>query len=142
MTFKLHEQTRDDEFAGIIDCENAGYSEPFNGFWEILRGPSAEELTERQTMWHSLDPSSRWLYVTDEATGQVVGAMEWNIYEENPYADGVPDFPADWWPEDSPLRKISDYVLKEFLKDRPHVMGKPHVRMYPKTSTTSQHNTI
>jgi hypothetical protein len=98
-SLRLHEQKTDDEFAAIIDCENAGYAAPFNGFWEVLKGPTVEGQIERTAQWHRGDTSSRWVYVTDEETGECVGAMEWNFYEENPYAQGVPEMIADWWEE-------------------------------------------
>lgn len=99
MSLKLHELKSDEEFAKIVDVENAGYSEPFNGLWEILKGPSPEELAARQALWHHHGPGSHWLYVTDEDTGEAIGAMEWKVYETNPYEAGPPTLVADWWPE-------------------------------------------
>jgi hypothetical protein len=98
-SFRLHEQKSDDEFEAIVDCENAGYATPFNGFWEVLKGPTVEGLVKRTAQWHRDDKSSRWVYVTEEETGECVGAMEWNFYEENPYAQGAPELIADWWDE-------------------------------------------
>lgn len=50
-------------------------------------------------MWHAHDPTSYWIYATDDDTGEVVGALGWNVYEKNPYEDGVPEIIPEWWPE-------------------------------------------
>jgi hypothetical protein len=38
------------------------------------------------------------MYVTDE-TGEVLGAAQWNVYEENPYAKEVAMLTPYWQPE-------------------------------------------
>lgn len=99
MPVELHELSTDAEFRPIVAAEYEAYSKPFNGFWEILKGPSQEECAGRQLSWHKGDPTSHWLYVADTDTKEVVGAMQWNIHEANPYANGPPALPAYWWPE-------------------------------------------
>ncbi|TVY65724.1 hypothetical protein LSUE1_G009106 [Lachnellula suecica] len=100
MPFTLHEVSRENpDFTKIVPMMHAGYSDPFNGFWEILKGPSLEECVSRYNEWHSHDPTSRWVYLTDDDTGDVVGAMGWNIHEKNPFENGSPEIPAYWWPE-------------------------------------------
>lgn len=99
MVLELHQVTTDTEFGPLVAAEYAGYAQPFNGFWEILKGSTQEETTSRQLSWHKPDPSSHWLYVKDTETQDVVGGMQWNIYETNPYANGPPQLPAYWLPE-------------------------------------------
>jgi hypothetical protein len=102
MSFTLHEVSNDAEFESIMVVANAGYSNPFNGMWEILKGPSMEqsidECASRYALWHRSDPTSHWVYVSD-AGGNVLGAMQWNIHKKNPYEQGATKLPAYWWPE-------------------------------------------
>lgn len=99
MPLKLHELTTDEEFKLVVEVEHEAYCNPFNGFWEMLKGPSQEECYKRQLGWHKHDPSSRWVYVTDEETGKVIGGAEWNFYETNPYVAEQPTLTASWLPE-------------------------------------------
>lgn len=99
MPLELHKLADDAEFPALVDGLWRGYAEPYNGFWEILKGPSQEECTQRYAAWNKADPTGHWLYVTDSETKKVVGAMQWQIFETNPYVNGVPSLPAYWWPE-------------------------------------------
>jgi hypothetical protein len=84
MSIKLHELTTDAEFAPIHAVELEAFSRPFFGFFEVFKGPSSDEFCARQLEWHKGDPSSRWIYVTDEETGEVIAGTQWNIHEEKP----------------------------------------------------------
>lgn len=99
MPFNLHALAHDSEFSLIVPVQNRAYSMPFSGFWEILKGESLEEWDARQKLWHHHDPTSHWIYITEDKTGKVAGAMQWNIHDTNPYGDGAPKLSADWWPE-------------------------------------------
>ncbi|KAI1313259.1 hypothetical protein F5Y03DRAFT_160286 [Xylaria venustula] len=123
---KIHELNTDDEFKSVVEVEHEAYSKPFNGIWEVLKGLSPEECCARQLSWHRNDPSSNWIYVTDESSGDVVGAAQWNIYKENPYANGPPELKAYWFPE-GPLKQVSDQLLGGLVKKRPRYMSKPHL---------------
>lgn len=98
MPLELHELSHHSEFPALIDGLWRDYAEPFNAFWEILKGPSQEECAERYQAWHKADPTGHWLYVTDSDT-KVVDAMEWNIFETNPYSNGALSPPPYWWPQ-------------------------------------------
>ncbi|KAI0179649.1 hypothetical protein GGR52DRAFT_207889 [Hypoxylon sp. FL1284] len=126
MSLKLHELTTDDEFKGVVRVELEAYSKPFNGFWEMLKGTSEDELCARQLSWHRADPSSHWLYVTDEDSGDVVGAMQWNIYEENPYATEKPPLTA-YWITDGLVKDVANAMLMGLVGHRPGSMSKPHL---------------
>ncbi|KAI1416838.1 acyl-CoA N-acyltransferase [Hypoxylon sp. FL1857] len=126
MPLKLHELTTDDEFKAMVAVEHEAYDKPFNGFWEMLKGFSQEEFCARQLSWHRHDPSSHWLYVTDEETGDVVGGIQWNLYETNPYAKEQPALTAYWFPE-GPMRQVGDQLLLGLTTRRPRYMSKPHL---------------
>ncbi|KAF4628030.1 hypothetical protein G7Y89_g10120 [Cudoniella acicularis] len=97
--FKLHELTDNSEFDLIVPAQDKAYNTPFNAFWEMLKGESLEDWDARQKLWHHHNPTSHWIYATDEKTGKAAGAMQWNIHEKNPYEEGAPMLIADWWPE-------------------------------------------
>lgn len=99
MPLCLHELVNDEEFRPVVDVENEAYSNPFNGVWEITKGASLEECCARQLSWHRNDPSSHWLYVTDDETGAVVGGAQWNVHRTNPFAVEKPTKTAYWLPE-------------------------------------------
>ena len=128
MALQLTELTSDAEFPPLMDALYDGYSHPYNGFWKLFKGPSAEECTARFTKAHNADPTSHWIYVTDTTTGQVVGGTQWNIYESNPYTKPLPPFLATWWEEGTVMRKFSDTLLKRFMSGRPKRMNRPHLR--------------
>jgi len=97
MSLKLHELTTEDEFQRVVDVELEAYSKPYNGFWDLLVGASQDEWRARQWSWHTGDPSSHWVYVTDDATGDVIGATNWNIHDtKSPWVEGAPMLTAYW----------------------------------------------
>ena len=100
MSLKLHELSTDAEFGLVCAVETEAFNDPFFGFWHIFYGTSSqEEFCARQLSWHKGDPSSHWIYVTDEETGDVIGGAQWNIYEENPYATETAMLTPYWIPE-------------------------------------------
>ncbi|MCJ1374398.1 hypothetical protein MMC20_005630 [Loxospora ochrophaea] len=127
MALQLHELTSDAEFPALMTCLYDSYSNPYNGFWDIFKGASADECTARFTAWHNSDPTSHWLYVTDTKTGEVIGGTQWNIYKENPFASAPPSLRAYWIEEGTELRAIADQLLSNFLAGRPHRMNRPHL---------------
>ncbi|KAI1134394.1 hypothetical protein F5Y05DRAFT_398628 [Hypoxylon sp. FL0543] len=109
MALKLHELATDNELKAMVAVEHEAYDDPFNGFWEMLKCSSQDEFCARQLSWHRHDPSSHWLYVTDEETGDVVGGIQWNIYGTDPYAKEQPPLTAYWFPE-GPMRQVGDQI--------------------------------
>jgi hypothetical protein len=131
MPLELHELSGETEFPALVDSLWRGYDQPFNGFWEILKGPSKEECIARYQLWHTSDPTSHWLYVKDSETGQVAGAIQWNIFETNPYINGAPSVTADWWPEGmypTTLRLHINTILLNFANRPPQGNSRPTVR--------------
>ncbi|KAI9744830.1 MAG: hypothetical protein M1818_001755 [Claussenomyces sp. TS43310] len=142
MPFSLHKVTADAEFGPIVAVEHEAYSKPYNGLWAILKGPSQEDFCARQLSWHKSDPSSHWLYVTDEGSKEVVGAAGWNIHETNPYANGAPVILANWWPEGN-LKEISDQILAGFFSARPSRTSKAHFLLnYCFVKSTHRHRGV
>ena len=96
MSFQLIEASTAAEMAQLMEALFESYTHPHNGFWDMFKGESDQECTARFNQWREADPSVHWIYVTDTSTGEVVGATQWNIYEENPYATLPPPTTAYW----------------------------------------------
>ncbi|KAH6662600.1 hypothetical protein B0J14DRAFT_286350 [Halenospora varia] len=127
MTFKIHEIPKSSlDFTTILPPIDAGYTTPFNGMWDIWKGPSLTECATRLAQWHNHDPTSLWIYATDDATGEVVGGMGWNVHETDPFAAEGPELKAYWWPEGD-MKEIADQVIEKFVESRPGYMSKPHM---------------
>ncbi|MCJ1311396.1 hypothetical protein MMC25_005067 [Agyrium rufum] len=101
MSFHIIEAKSEEEFSPLIRVEWEAYDTPPNAFWDLLKGPSIEECTQRQWAWHGFDPNSRWLKVVDSASGQVVGGGQWVINREDPFKKPMPSIEATWWPEEN-----------------------------------------
>jgi hypothetical protein len=100
MPLKLHELTTDAEFSAVCKVETEAFNDPFFGFWQVFYGASSQDdFCARQLSWHKGDPSSHWIYVTDEETGDVIGGAQWNIYKEDPSAEEKPMLTPYWLPE-------------------------------------------
>lgn len=99
MSLQISEVQTESEFTEVVAIEHEAYSKPLNGFWEILKGPSASECATRQWSWHTAESGSHWLKVTDSKTGKAVGAAEWIVHESNPFAKPSLPLEAYWWPE-------------------------------------------
>lgn len=102
MPFEVSEVKSLEEFSLLVPVEWESYSTPHNAFWEVLKGPSIEECTQRQWVMHTADPNSHWLKITNE-TGTVIGGGQWVINQENPFKKPMPEIAATWWPEGSNL---------------------------------------
>ncbi|KAK6208253.1 hypothetical protein LQW54_007035 [Pestalotiopsis sp. IQ-011] len=132
MPLKLYHVTTDEIFKSVVEVEIEAYSNPYNGVFEITRGTSQEECCSRQLSWHKSDPSSHWLYVIDEESGQVLGGAQWNIHRSNPYEVAQPMRTAYWLPDDrlllkGPMKQIGDQLVRNLRTRRPNHMSKPHI---------------
>ena len=73
MALKLVELKSDAEFPSLMPAVYDGYSYPYNGFWNLVKGNYFEECTARFTQWHNADSTSYWIYVIDIETSQIIG---------------------------------------------------------------------
>jgi hypothetical protein len=89
------------DFTAIAVTEELAYTQPYNSFYEILRGDSIVDFAARQAAGHVADPTSFWCYVVDDETGIVAGAMGWNLHENCPDWKAV-NLQATWIPTGKP----------------------------------------
>lgn len=106
MPLTIKERSDESTFSHIVDCELAGYYKPYHPFMQVLfpvfgaapadRAAVIQESKVRQWQWHSADPTSHWLYVEDDQTGEVVGGAQWHVHEKNPFEGPQPKLEAYW----------------------------------------------
>ncbi|MCJ1331547.1 hypothetical protein MMC10_008238 [Thelotrema lepadinum] len=97
MPLELKQVSNRNEFDPLVTIEHEVYSNPSNGFWEMIKGPSMEECRERQWSWHACDPKSTWLFIKDTDIGEAIGAVQWIVHETNPFEEPQPSTVATWW---------------------------------------------
>ena len=135
MSPKLLEVQHDSEFAELIEVYRAGFTDPGTKLWPLFSGDyrpdpelqhaALEETTQRLRSYHRSDPTSHWLKVVDDSTGQVIGGGRWCFYETgNPY-DGHGTREATWWPEGRP-REVASFFMNQFWATRARHMDRPH----------------
>lgn len=98
---------------------------PVLGFTPAHRKAALTESKERFWKQHISDSSSCWLYALDTITKKTVGCAQWVISTSNPFAKGVPELEAPWWPEGE-YRKFCESILKQVYKPRANWMTRPH----------------
>ncbi|KAL9110770.1 MAG: hypothetical protein Q9227_004762 [Pyrenula ochraceoflavens] len=135
MFFHLQEVTSASDFSEIIKLEWRSYEDPYSPLLRLFfpifgtdseaRAESLQESTDRQIKWHESDPSSHWIKVTDSSSGNIVGAANWNFFDENPYSTES-DEECTWFKEGED-RKMANFLMGQFLTPRTTYMAKPHV---------------
>ncbi|KAJ3951994.1 hypothetical protein N0V92_011578 [Colletotrichum tropicale] len=112
MGLVLLEVKTDEEFVPLIAALREGFANPDTAVWRLFMGdwrpddPAAREgalaeATARMRAEHRADPTSTWLKVVDDETGQIVAGGRWSFFERggpNPY-DGHREVGATWFPE-------------------------------------------
>lgn len=138
MGLVLQEVKTDEEFIPLIAALREGFANPDTAVWRLFMGdwrpddPAAREAalveaTERMRAEHRADPTSTWLKVVDDETGQVVAGGRWSFFERggpNPY-DGHREVEATWFPEGEP-RWVASLLLNDFLERAVRNANRPH----------------
>jgi hypothetical protein len=137
MPFKLTELASDSEFDELVRCEFDAYENPICNLKQLFfpiqgsslssaaRDAAIADAVKRQTLWHRSDPTSKWIKVIDEESGQLAGAACWHVYPADPYAVES-DEQCDWWPAGED-RNAANALMEQFLTPRMTFMRKPHV---------------
>ncbi|KAE9577267.1 hypothetical protein CGCF415_v001176 [Colletotrichum fructicola] len=138
MRLVLQEVKTDEEFVPLIAALREGFANPDTAVWRLFMGdwrpddPAAREAalveaTERMRAEHRADPTSTWLKVIDDETGQIVAGGRWSFFERggpNPY-DGHREVEATWFPEGEP-RWVASLLLNNFLERAVRNANRPH----------------
>jgi hypothetical protein len=67
-------------------------------------------------LW-DVDPSIRWLKVTDTTTGNIVSASQWNVYDKEKPAEVMLDGPPGSWDSEAD-KKYAIEMFKSFITPR------------------------
>ncbi|QIW95597.1 hypothetical protein AMS68_001115 [Peltaster fructicola] len=138
MGLLLKEVKEDHEFGPLIVAFRKGFIDPGHPLWPLytadLKPYTNErvqavlnESTQRFIEWHHHDPTSTWLQVVDEDTGEVVAGARWSIFKKdggNPY-DEHEHVEATWFPEGD-LRTVADKLINDFLASAVKHANHPH----------------
>jgi len=133
----IKEISSEDEFAAIVPCIWAGYYNPYLPFINLLlpvfedteKGYSdaIAESTARLWATHTSDPSSHWIYVTDE-TRQILSGAHWNFHAVSPYYENFPAIQATWHPEGEG-REFASHVINQVYGLRGKRLLRPHAEL-------------
>ena len=138
MPFTLSKVSTESEFAEVVACEWAAYKTPYNAIFSLFfpvfsssenaRREAYEESLARQLEWQRTDPTSEWIMVRDNDTGEVAGGALWHFHETCP-PPGPPaeEITCDWWPE-GPMRAIADQMMVQFVGAKSFYVKQPHGR--------------
>lgn len=135
-SYPFREAVTRHEFDAIVDlvwkAQYNPYDPSFSAFFPVF-GPTAGDREaaiqkSKDRLWesHLSEPSSRWFYVQDPSTGEVVGGTEWQLHETNPYPSGPPKIEATWWPEGEG-RHFCNEILRQCYAPRHQWFAKPHL---------------
>ena len=130
-------ETEADFLEMMTACWEA-FETPFEPFLRVvfyLSGPTPEDrrqsIQAAATMMKALQdmsPNSHWIKVIDTATGKLVGAANWVVHKEDPYAGKEESGPvvAFWWPEGEGRNYASKFLqqvedAKRRLYNRAHI---------------------
>ncbi|TRX98937.1 hypothetical protein FHL15_000279 [Xylaria flabelliformis] len=130
MPYTVQQVQSESDLEEVIALYCVSYETPFNAFYVLTRGDTGpDEHLQRQTKWHKEDPTSCWIKVLDDNTGQAIAAAQWLVRTEglNPYADGqAPDEIITWWSEGE-RRRFAERMYAQWGDHRPVKMRKPHL---------------
>jgi hypothetical protein len=137
----IKEVATEAELSAVIACLWEANYNPYQPIMNVLfpvheatDDGYARGLAEAKSrLWaiHQSDPSSRWIYVTDDAEGkgEVYSGAHWNFHKVSPYKEDAPELVASWYPEGEG-RNFASRVLNQVYGRRQR-LWRPHCRMSP-----------
>ncbi|KAI9654795.1 MAG: hypothetical protein M1821_005789 [Bathelium mastoideum] len=144
-TYTTHECTDLATFRSIVRAIWTANHHPYQPYFSAYnpvfgptpadRNAAIESSCQRKWATHLATPASHWIYVLDEEIGEVVGATEWRLYEESPYAgerglEGGLPYEASAWPEGSVGREFVKMMLKRQYGHRRRWLDRRHAALY------------
>jgi hypothetical protein len=133
--YVVREATTKQELDAILDVVWAANYYPYEPFVQLFfpvlgytsahRERAIAESKERFWSQHQGDPNSHWYYALDTVTGEKIGCAQWVVSQSNPFAAGVPELTAPWWPEGE-CRNFCESILNQVYKPRASWMTRPH----------------
>lgn len=120
MPLKLGHPT-DDEFAEFVPMTfeaMGGRSEFVNAVWPSGFTPAGQEMSRQRFLFlKTIDPSCRWVKVTDTDTNQIIGVAQWNVYEGQKPPEMIVDGPPGTWENDTE-KEYAQELFKSYMAKR------------------------
>ncbi|KAF1935603.1 hypothetical protein EJ02DRAFT_484223 [Clathrospora elynae] len=120
MSLKLGIPT-DDEFPTFVPMTfeaMGGRSEFVNVVWPRGFTKDGQELnTSRFLFLKNIDPSSRWIKVTDTQTNEIIGVAQWNVYDGQKPPEMIVDGPPGTWENDTE-KEYAQELFKSYMQKR------------------------
>lgn len=124
-----------DKIMDVIWVANYDPYEPFAqlffpvlGYTKADREAAIAESKERFWSDHKSQIPSHWFYVQDTETKEVIGCLQWEVEESNPFPDGPPKLTAPWWP-DGEHREFTERILNQLYAPRANSMTRRNIGM-------------
>nr|POE94371.1 hypothetical protein CFP56_16611 [Quercus suber] len=103
---------------------------PVHGYTEADRLKSIKDDADRRWASFQSNPASHWFYVSHTASGQVVGATEWQVNTTNPFPKGPVQLKCTWFPEGE-TRDFVTNIINQCYYPRMNWMDRPHICRSP-----------
>ena len=98
---------------------------PTFGFTREAHAAGMAAAQERLWKENMVNPASQWIFVRDEAIGDIVACTLWEWNEDSPFKNGIPKIDCYWWP-DVEARKFCEEMLRQVATPRSIWMHRPH----------------
>ena len=134
--YTVHElQTRaelDAVVAIIIKAHSAPYLPSVATFFPVFgyteEAHAAGLAAAQDRLWNEnvANPNAHWIFVRDEATGDIVGGTMWEWNEHGSASkNGIPKIDCYWWP-DVEARKFCEEMIRQWATPRTIWMRRPY----------------
>jgi hypothetical protein len=111
----------DEEFATFVPMtfEAMGRRSEFvNAVWPGGFTKEGQEMsTSRFLFLKSIDPSCRWIKVTDSEANEIIGVAQWNVYEEQKPQEVIVDGPPGTWKNEDE-KEYAQELFKSYMQKR------------------------
>ncbi|KAF2796037.1 GNAT acetyltransferase-like protein [Melanomma pulvis-pyrius CBS 109.77] len=123
------------ELVEVIYAANSDPRDPFVdlclpglGAWsDATHDRGVEEVTKNYLAEWQVSNTQTWLKIVDTGTGKIVSASKWEIFDHNPYAEGLPHIKASWLPAGSRLREYTEWLINTRMSQAAARCQCPHV---------------
>lgn len=111
----------DEEFATFVPLTfeaMGGRSEFVNAVWPGGFTSAGQEMTRQRFLFlKSIDPSCKWVKITDTDTNEIVGVAQWNVYDKEKPPEMIVDGPPGTWATDAD-KEFAQELFKSFMAKR------------------------
>ncbi|KAJ4377337.1 hypothetical protein N0V83_000162 [Neocucurbitaria cava] len=111
----------DDEFASFVPMTfeaMGGRSEFVNTVWPEGFTKEGQEMSRQRFLFlKKIDPTCKWVKVTDNETNEIIGVAQWNVYEGQKPPEMIVDGPPGTW-KDETEKEYAQELFKAYMEKR------------------------